>query len=171
MESAASNMDDEKASLVPERAKTSSETVRCIIKKGDRILLLQKNKGSMAPEMYEFPGGNIDSISGDESTLEEQVRSVIMEVDEETGLDIRELKIVNVDQFDYEFKGKQEILKRRVHLFLVNLPENSDSNAQTGRIKEDFHKGSDWVTVEQLKDLKRQGKLLGNSQVFEKALI
>ncbi len=153
-----------------EITKTSSETVRCIIRQGDKILLLQKNKNALAPEKFEFPGGNIDSIAGDMSTLEEQTNSVQTEIGEEAGLDISGIQAIKVDQFDYEFQGKWEMLKRKVHLFLVDLPESFDMQVQTGWVESDFHKGAVWVKIDKLRELKSEGKLLGNSMQFEKAL-
>lgn len=163
-----------------EIVKTESETVRCIIRRGSEVLMLKKSKkSSLASEAYEFPGGNIDDIQGSTATEEEQIVAVKKEVLEETGIDLGDNIPKKVDEFDYEFRGKWEVLKRKVHLFIVDLDAGQEQTISVGGIESDFHEKAVWVSIEELKKMKADTesfgdhadvKLLGNSLHFEKAL-
>lgn len=151
------------------------ETVRCIIENSrGEILLLQKTADSKAPNLYEFPGGKIDEIASNASTEKEQLNSINNEINEETGIDISSLLPQKVGEFDYKFTTQGTSHERRVHLFYLKLDSdqvvtvNTTENSQ-GQ-SEDNHQQFVWKTKEELKQMKEDGLLSGNSQHFEKIL-
>jgi|GEM_PF-4379841 len=137
------------------------ETVRAALFYQGKFLLLQKAADSKNPEALEFPGGKIDNIQNKNSTEEEQIQAVIEEVRQETGIDLSHLTLEKVDEVKVYFEAKDEIgekksHRRRVHLFLVQIPENQQLNLVVNQTinadgaTEDKHKTYEWVTPEEL---------------------
>ncbi len=151
------------------------ETVRCVLENShDQILLLQKSVNSKASELFEFPGGKIDDIAAGSSTLIEQLKAVVNEVKEETGLDISDYSPLKFDEFSYQFIAGKNLLRRRVHMFFVRLApavlQVTVNSTVIGGLLEDKHQLFKWVSKNDLFDLKVNDKLSGNSQHFEKVL-
>ncbi|OGH04036.1 MAG: hypothetical protein A2W22_00215 [Candidatus Levybacteria bacterium RBG_16_35_11] len=152
------------------------ETVRCIIEDSQgKILLLQKAKDSKAKGLFEFPGGKIDSIAGDSSTYAEQLKAVVKEIEEETGIDISRCSPQKSDEFTYQFTAGNHLHERMVHLFFVRLPivnneVSINSTLNPAGLSEDKHTHFNWVTKADLLRMRAEGKLSGNSQHFETIL-
>lgn len=102
-------------------------TTLCLIYKEDKILLQNRKKNDW--KGYTFPGGHIEK---DESI----VASVIREVKEETGLDIRNPQLCGVKQFPIE--GGRYI----VFLFKTNEFSGSVISSSEGEME--------WVERKQL---------------------
>lgn len=153
--------------------KKEVETVRIIVKDGQgNILLLKKSDKSLAKGLYEFPGGKIDEIMGENSTLEEQTQASQKELSEEAGVHDANIKLDRLGDFSYEFSGNAGYNnKRKVHVFTAHLNEVKPE-LLVGQTKdkegkpEDFHDGYIWVTKEELNKLKTENKLVGNSTNF-----
>ncbi|MEK7088702.1 MAG: NUDIX hydrolase, partial [Patescibacteria group bacterium] len=131
------------------------ETVRAALFYRGKFLLLQKAVNSKNPGALEFPGGKIDEIKEKDSTVEEQLKATIKEVQEETGLDVENLPIEKIESFEsyFETTGKDGVLlkfKRITHLFLIRLPDTEEINLRINETKnekeesEDNHKDSRW---------------------------
>ena len=137
------------------------ETVRAALFYRGKFLLLQKAVNSKNPGALEFPGGKIDEIKEKDSTVEEQLKATIKEVQEETGLDVENLPIEKIESFEsyFETTGKDGVLlkfKRITHLFLIRLPDTEEINLRINETKnekeesEDNHKDSRWVSPDEL---------------------
>lgn len=136
------------------------ETVRAAVFYRGKFLVLQKDKNSKNPGALEFPGGKIDVIEGDESTLDEQKESVLSEVKQETKIDIDQMPIEEIDNYGTYFEvlinGLITKHKRIVHLFLVRIPDEQEIYPKVNETKneagesEDKHKGYIWVSPEEL---------------------
>ena len=150
------------------------ETVRIIVVDAEgNILLLKKSEKSIAKGLYEFPGGKIDEIAGESSTLSEQQKAAKKELSEEAGVDSEEAVLNRVGDFTYEFGNKSEYNNsRKVHVFVAKL-ETSKPELVVGQTKnalgesEDFHDNYIWVTKTELDQLKYENKLLGNSTNYQ----
>ncbi len=145
------------------------ETVRVALYHKGEFLLLQKTANSKNPGALEFPGGKVEPIKGDKSTEEEQIDAAMKEVEEETGLDIQNLKKEKIKKdkdkdfvvyFQVPDKDNPKIInkyKRIVYLFLVRLPDNTNRDLITvNRTKneqggsEDNHEKAVWVNADTL---------------------
>ncbi len=139
------------------------ETVRAALFYRGNFLTLQKSADSKNPDAIEFPGGKIDEIKGSSPTLEEQKRALILEVQQETGIEIDNLPIEKIDNFEYYFEtidkaGIKKKNKRNVHLFLVRIPDSNNVVLKINETlnsegqSEDKHKDFNWVTPSELVD-------------------
>ena len=137
------------------------ETVRAALFYRGKFLLLRKTADSKNSEALEFPGGKIDETKEKNSTVEEQIKATIKEVQEETGLTIENLPMEKVESFEsyFEFTGKDSItlkFKRITHLFLIRLPDAEEINLKINETKnekgesEDKHKDCRWVSSDEL---------------------
>lgn len=136
------------------------ETVRVALFHRGKFLVLKKSSESKTPQALEFPGGKIDEIAGTVPTLEEQERTAVIEIQQETGLDISQFPLEKIDDFEIFFEtiegGIKNKHKRNIHLFLVRLPEimnfipqvNQTRNEQGGF--EDNHESYAWTSSNEL---------------------
>ena len=133
------------------------ETVRVALLYHGKFLTLQKSADSKNPEAIELPGGKIDEIKGNTSTLEEQKQAAIQEVQQETGIEINKLPIEKIDNFEIYFEatdknGIKKKYKRMIHLFLVRIPDSQELipkiNQTLNEIgePEDKHKTYTWIS-------------------------
>jgi 8-oxo-dGTP pyrophosphatase MutT (NUDIX family) len=149
------------------------QTVRCMVFNAEGKVLLLKKKGP--PGAFEFPGGQIGYLEDEEPNDDKQLENVIREVEEETGLEIEGLKPEKVGRFQYNFglAHEKKTLSRIVHLWKVQLPEGefevvTDKTVSEKGESEDKHLTEvKWVSLEELRQMKEDGKLLGNSEFFE----
>jgi 8-oxo-dGTP pyrophosphatase MutT (NUDIX family) len=138
-----------------------------------RVLLLQKSKSSKAASLFEFPGGKIDNIRGDVSSDLEQREAAFREVLEETGLNLNKEDFVKIDEFEYSFVHDTREFKRKVYVFCVHVSKipvvsiNLTRNA--AGYSEDRHQGFIKIDREMLDTLRKNGRLSGNSVVYDKA--
>ena len=146
-----------------------AETVRCEIRDArGRILLLEKDAASKNPGMLEFPGGKIDTAQAGHSTAAEQRRSVVREVLEETGLDLSGLAIERTGGFSHAFEAAGIPYERDVHLWRAQLPAGYDA-IQVNRTmradggSEDKHASFRWVTPDEFRRLREEGRIAANS--------
>lgn len=136
------------------------ETVRVAIFHKGKFLLLQKSGDSKNPNSLEFPGGKIDDIKDDKSTIKEQIETVKKETKEETGIDIDNFELKKVEDFEIYFEAgeNKKKFKRKVHLFLVKIPDDKDLEIKINQTLTDFGKSEDnhqsfkWLTREELKN-------------------
>jgi 8-oxo-dGTP pyrophosphatase MutT (NUDIX family) len=137
------------------------ETVRAALFYRGKFLLLQKTADSKNPGALEFPGGKIDEIKEKDSSVEEQIKTTIKEVQEETGLNVEKLPIEKIESFGsyFETTGKDGTtlkFKRITHLFLIRLPDTEKINLKINETKnekgesEDNHKDYSWVSPDEL---------------------
>ena len=139
------------------------ETVRAALFYRGEFLILQKNAASKNPGALEFPGGKIDEIKGETSTLEEQEQAVREEVKQETGINIADLSMEKVEDFGTYFEtinkdGVKNKNKRRIHLFLIRIPDSYELSIKVNETKnekgesEDKHENYIWVSPDELID-------------------
>lgn len=119
------------------------ETVRAAIYYRGKFLMLEKDKTSNNPGAIEFPGGKIDDIAGVNSTLEEQKKALMDEVLQETQIDLTDVPVEKVDEFENYFEVEKENAvkkkyKRKTHLFLIRLPDEIEIKISTGEEKNEF---------------------------------
>lgn len=107
-----------------------------VIIKDDKILILQRHKNEdIYPNMWELP-------SGKREPLEPSEESLIREVKEETGLDVRIILPFSV--FDYQIEKPKEIRDSTQINFLV-IPINN------GGVKiSDEHQAYAWIRSEEI---------------------
>jgi 8-oxo-dGTP pyrophosphatase MutT (NUDIX family) len=125
--------------------------------------------------MLEFPGGKIDTAVADHSTVAEQKGSVIREVLEETGLDISALEIERTGGFSYTFEVAGISYERDVHLWRAQLTAGNhevriDRTLRADGGSEDKHANFFWVTQEEFRRLREQGKIAANSAAWRLTL-
>ncbi len=139
------------------------ETSRVALYYRGKFLLLEKSKGSKNPGALEFPGGKIDEIKNQNSTIEEQMESAIREVEEETKIDIKDIPLEKIESYETYFEAKRKDgttkrSKRIIHLFLAKLNDEKEYDLKVDQMKdengksEDNHQGYRWVTPEELVD-------------------
>jgi len=139
------------------------ETVRVALFHRGKFLLLLKSADSKNPAANEFPGGKIDDIAGANATEEEQKRAAINEVRQETGINIANLPMKKIENFEMYFESddkdqNKKGYKRRIHLFLILLPDEENFFPVVGQTKsengdsEDNHDGYIWASPEELRD-------------------
>ena len=116
----------------------------CMIKKGDYYLLQNRVKKDWAG--YTFPGGHVEPG-------ESIVMSVIREIKEETGLTIKDPRLVGVKQFP--------INDGRYIVFLFEADEF------TGEIKDSKEGRVGWFTKEEFKNLNLVNDFTDLLDVFE----
>ncbi len=142
------------------------ETVRVALFHRGKFLILQKTTDSKNPDALEFPGGKIDEIANNTSNEEEQVHTAYKELQEETGVDAKNIKgakIEKVESFEVNFevpdKSNPSInkrYKRIVHLYLIRIPDEEEIKTEINKItnteglSEDNHKDSKWFSPEEL---------------------
>ena len=100
----------------------------CIVRKKNKLLILQRPIDKMLGGLWEFPGGKIEKN-------ESQENAVIREVFEETNLSIKK------PQYIGEVKHQYSHFKVHISLFLIHI--DSDKQLQT---RQDYK----WVTREEL---------------------
>jgi 8-oxo-dGTP pyrophosphatase MutT (NUDIX family) len=162
---------NELMSLPEQSGEKPRETVRVIlVDDADNVLLLQKSEHSVARHLHEFPGGNIDEISGTAPTLLEQKQAAIREAVEETGFSLSRRALRKAETFTYPYNG----ISRRVHVFVAHVP-GVEPPFVFGQMKDkeghplDLHAGGKWVSLPELDRLKDENKLIGNSLHYKKA--
>ena len=137
------------------------ETVRAALFHRGKFLILQKDKTARNAGALEFPGGKVDKISGTTSTAEEQKQATMEEVQEETGISIKNFPIEEIDKFSLYFEatekdGAKKKYRRLVHLFLIRLPDEQEFTLKINETKnaqgesEDKHADYRWVSPEDL---------------------
>lgn len=137
------------------------ETVRAALFYKGNFLLMEKAGDSKNPGAVEFPGGKIDEIEGGQASVDEQIAALRQEVVEEAGIDIAGLVPEKVDEFENYFEVETgsgiKSFKRKVHLYLVRLPDDIDISVTYGKTldnegqSEDKHAGFHWVSEKTLK--------------------
>ena len=136
------------------------ETIRVALLYKGKFLVLEKDVNSKNPSAIEFPGGKISKTGNKHSTLEEQKNAVIIEVREETKIDVKNLKIHKVEEYEIFFEVMKNNLKKKykrlVHLFLIII---SDREIVTVKVNEtinekgeseDKHIDFKWISPEEL---------------------
>lgn len=116
----------------------------CMIKKGESYLLQNRIKKDWAG--YTFPGGHVEPG-------ESIVMSVIREIKEETGLTIKDPRLVGIKQFP--------ILNGRYIVFLFEADEFM------GEIKDSEEGKVGWFTKEELNNLNLVNDFMELLEVFE----
>lgn len=121
-------------------------TVATIITDKTYFLAVHPTKG----QMYEIPKGLTDPT--DKSTLETAIR----EVQEETGLDISNKKLITIGQFDYN--DEKDIF---VYLLITTLPKISSLNCTSwSKTIQDFEIDEfKYVKFEHLNELEKYFKV------------
>ena len=109
-------------------------TVRGIIKKNNELLVLKRHpKSRTDPEMWELPGGKVES--GEFFT-----DALVREIKEETNLDVSVGDFCEAIQNDYSHKRTVQIM-----MYLENIE---------GEVKiSDEHTDWKWATLEEIKTL------------------
>lgn len=161
------------------------ETVRGAIFHRGKFLLLEKGPTSKSPDSLEFPGGKIDDIYGEKSTQEEQLKSLMKEVLEETGINIENSATQEIESFKTYFEAKNkkgELVKfrRLVHLYLIKLDDTEDVELKINDTmnhhghSEDHHSDHKWLSPEDLIKAAvfhdKEDSLLKNSRHIKKLL-
>ncbi len=137
------------------------ETVRTALFHNGKFLILQKDETSRNAGNFEFPGGKIDEIKGKDSTLEEQKLAVTTEIEQETGIDVHNLPVEKIEDFGLFYEatekdGKKKKYKRKVHLFLIRIPDKETPTLRINETKdaegesEDRHEKYMWVSPDEL---------------------
>lgn len=156
---------------VPEKEQKSinkAQTVRCEIRIGGDILLLQKNGDSKNPYKWEFPGGNIEDVGDDPASPEQQKTAIIKEVLEETGLDISSTPLNDPEYFEYDYEAKGDNYHRAVNLFRIEMPHGDhkiiiDQTRKKDGSSEDKHRSWMLVTQEVFDRMIQEGEISQNS--------
>lgn len=109
-------------------------TVRGIIKNNNELLVLKRHpKSRTDPEMWELPGGKVES--GEFFT-----DALVREIKEETNLDVSVADFCEAIQNDYSHKRTVQIM-----MYLENIE---------GEVKiSDEHTDWKWATLEEIKTL------------------
>ena len=138
------------------------ETARGAIFYRGKFLLLEKDATSKNPAAFEFPGGTVEKVEGTELTEEGWLETLIRELKEETGIDVRDFHPKKIDDFRYYFETGEENKKghwRHARLFLIQIPDSENISISVGMTKneigasEDHHAGHKWVTPRELVEL------------------
>lgn len=116
----------------------------CMIKDGDKYLLQNRVKKDW--QGYTFPGGHIEPG-------ESIVQSAIREVKEETGLTMKNLRLVGVKQFWAE--------SGRYIVFLFAATQF------TGELKSSYEGEVGWFTKEEMKNINLVSHFFEHLAVFE----
>ena len=84
-------------------------------KEGKFLLIKRCDKDDSKAGFWELPSGGVD-------TGEDVINATIRETKEETGISLKGVKLILVDQEDYRFKTSKGYIKQvNEHTFLVNL--------------------------------------------------
>ena len=135
-----------------------------------KTVLLEKNARSHNPGMFEYPGG---VVHGRKKPPLEMLRKIAAkEFQEETDIAIDPDKLIPVDSYAFYFhseRGKRRLFRRDAHIFRYQLDtENPKVLVNKTRTKqggeEDFHASWRLVPRDELTELARTGKLLGNTR-------
>jgi len=114
--------------------------VACILQYPDgKVLLIkrQSNDNSL-PGFWELPSGNIDKG-------ETKPEALVREVKEETGIDISNIIVKQVDEEYYEFKTENGDTKKVTeHTFLCQVPHSLLVSLS------DEHSDFQWIELEKL---------------------
>lgn len=105
-------------------------SVLCLVENGNKILL--QNRIKKNPQWYTLPGGN---VKRDESFVD----AIVREMKEETGLNIKNPKLVGVKQFPIKY-GRHVIFLFKTNEF-SGILESSDEGKM------------EWVEYDNLKDI------------------
>lgn len=134
-------------------------TVRVFIKnKVNKTLILRKDETSKAAGLWETAGGNVDDG-------ENEIGATIREAKVETGLTISpsNLKLQGTFKYPVPISGVGE---RIVHQYIATI-DTDGSDVVIGTDPDDRHDAFMWVSDDELKKLRDEGKLLGNSIHFD----
>ncbi len=136
------------------------ETIRVALLYRGKFLVLQKDVNSKNPSAIEFPGGKIKQTNNKPSLLKDQKNAVITEVEEETKIDVKNLKIEKVEEYEIFFEvikyNVKKQYKRLVHLFLINIPNREKITVKVNQTKnekgesEDKHTDFKWISPDEL---------------------
>ena len=117
-------------------------SVNCIIKKDDKFLLVKQVRPVRAKGKWSLPGGKINN----EETFEESVKR---EINEETGLNVRKIKHIDII---HELPTKT--IK---HIFSVEVDNKNDIKFNKREISE-----VKWFSAQEINLLKTQNRLRGD---------
>ena len=127
--------------------KVLRKAVRCYLIKDNKVVAIKYNKGNKKAGYYDIPGGKIE-----ENELPKQ--TVIREMKEETGIDVKSLQHKGVMKIEYP---------DRIFLFEIFF-----SNEYSGEPKIVEENTSQWIDID---DLLREEKILSNIIVLNKFFI
>jgi 8-oxo-dGTP diphosphatase len=97
-------------------------TNACLIKdERNRVLLIEKGKAKDGSPGYYFPGGHIEEN-------EAIVDSVIREVKEETGLDVKDLRLAGVKDFIRTDGSRYIVFFYTAQSFFGNMQESEEGS-------------------------------------------
>lgn len=137
----------------------STITARVVIKnEEDKILFLQKDETSKASGLWELPGGNVEDG-------EDILEGIVREIKVETGLDIKKEELNFLGAFEY-LVPVDGVGKRVVCQFSASVGADR-SKVVIGTDSEDRHSDFKWMSVEEINQLRKDGKILGNSLHFD----
>ena len=127
--------------------KTIRKAVRCYLIKGNKVVVTKYNEPSQKAGYYDIPGGKIEDGETPEQT-------VIREMVEETGLEVKNMK----------FKGKTIIeYPNRIFDFDVFICNECKGEPQ------DFEENtSEWMDIN---ELLKQEKILSNIMILDRFFI
>ncbi|MHA1344636.1 MAG: NUDIX domain-containing protein [Promethearchaeota archaeon] len=107
-----------------------------VIIKNNKILILQRNKDEdIFPNMWELPSGKKEPLETSESSL-------LREVKEETGLDIKIIMPFSV--FDYQIEKPDEIRDSTQINFIARPNDNSEVKISSE------HQNFSWITENEI---------------------
>jgi len=119
---------------------------------------------------WEFPGGQVPGLSWEPRNTERNLRLVkheaTRETKEETGIKLPEQPIIT-DSFDYSFKGKGDNRVNSRIVFMTYSKIDTPPEVILNTIPKDNHAVHKLVTKEELNEMRRKGKLSGNSTHFD----
>lgn len=153
------------------------ENVRVALFHKGKFLVLEKSANSKNPNALEFPGGKVDHMEGETSTMEEQKDAAMREIQEETHIDVSRFPMEHVEDYSVYFEtqkqdGSRKPHRRRVHLFFIRIPDEEEIGVTIDTLKnvegmsEDKHSGYYWLTPEEL--AAKATQLEGNETTGEK---
>lgn len=115
-------------------------SVRGIVKRGDKYLLVQRADSHSFPGMWEFPGGKMESDVKDRSKMNAAMkRDLRREIQEETGLKVRNLK--------FRRRIADDVTQARNYYFMTT---SKDGKA---RVNDDENQKVGWFTEKEIKSL------------------
>lgn len=141
-------------------------TVRVIIQNPEgSVLLLQR---SNEDRLWEFPGGELDRVhfTGPEALSHGIFQVGIRAVNQVTGINLSSAVLRSTHNFCYGMQHPTRVFVIKATLqrtSTVELNQRRDGQEK----KYDDHK---WVTIEQLWNMRREGRLSRSSRNYEPAL-
>lgn len=149
-----------------------SATVRVyIFDDEDNVLLLQKGGESKASGMWEVPGGGGSEFAVGEPSSEQKVQVLKSEIDQEAVMKVPVGEIQELGKYTYPFKYGGLPHERDVYVFKAKVNAVKPPVLVGSYVDEngrgDNHVDYNWVSLEELRQMKESHQLLGNTDKFE----